>query len=519
MTLTLDSHQSAAAYAAAPAISVRAGPGAGKTRVLVARVAQLLEGGVPASAVLVLAFTRTAAATITGRLRELVDELPVVTTFHGWAAGLCRQHALELGLRPDFTVQDREESNALILSVGAELGLPYRTPKRLREEPSVLSRYSRRMRESGRLDYDELETLAQELLVQGVASPYTHILVDEAQDTTRLEQQLLALMAPEGVFLVGDPSQALFVFRGAHPAGFWTWPGERLELLTNYRSTVAVVDAAQRLRLEPRPVGQVPATDEPGGAQVEELSSLVDDVALSPWGDCAILAPTWAQLDEVAGQLDTAGVPHVMARRGRLSSTAEGRRVVAVLRLLACPHDRMAVETLLGDDARSPAWRRAMASGIEMADSMRTTALQASREFPSLKILEAALLTFMFQGLPEAVDELADELAAEAATTIRKTAVDVTDPADLVVALLEQDLGDLPVQGDRVLLSTIHGAKGREWDHVWVLGCEEGGFRGSDVGIRRMLYVATTRARQTCTWVIRDGGAPSRFVDELRGAL
>lgn len=511
MTLDLDPHQRAAAFTVSPAVVVRAGPGAGKTRVLVARVVGLFEAGVAPHEVLVLAFTRSAAAEIVSRLRELVDELPVVTTFHGWAAGLCRRHALELGLRPDFTVQDREESDHLIRAVGGELGLPYRTAKRLREEPAVQSRYQRRMRESGRVDYDELEQLAQELLLQGVASPFRHVLVDEAQDTSRLEQQLLTLMAPDHLFLVGDTSQALFTFRGANPGGFWSTAGVRLELPTNYRSSRAIVAGAQRLRLEPPALRQVPVDGATEG-QLGRLdpAHLVEDVALWPWGRCAILAPTWAQLDEIATQLEASGVPYVMARRGRLWSSPEGRRAIAALRLLACPHDRLAAEALLGDRATTPAWRRAMADGLEHAESIRATALRFAPE----GLLARALEAFQREPLADAVDAIADGLTAEAATVLRRCAGDVAHPAELVDVLLEQDIGAIPVQGDRVVLSTIHGAKGREWDHVWVLG--SWGFGASDLEARRMLYVAVTRARRTCMLV---SGADARFVDEVLGEV
>lgn len=517
LTADLDVGQTRAVESTAPVTVVRAGPGSGKTRVLVERVRSLIDAGVEPSRILVLAFTRVAAAEVRHRLTEAGEpELPVVTTFHGWCSGFVRRHADQAEVRPDFTVQDREESDWLVCEVGAELGLKWKSARRLRQELSVQRRVAQRMQESGRIDLDQIEGMANALLDLAVDHGFEHILVDEAQDTSEAEQTILRKMGKQGaaLFLVGDTSQSLYRFRGAHPGGFVEFAPEPVELRVNYRSSRAVVDAARRLQLTPPPVQQVPRVGAPEG-----VAMLADDETSERmgWPD-AVLAPTWRQLEGIASLLELRGVPYVYARPRRLWHSPAGRRVLASLRLLACPHDRLAAELLLGDDARSPAWRRALAEVIERHGS----ALEALSLGPwNLPIVAADLERASGVPLLEVLDHLAQAEGLEdpAREALLFAAAEVGQPGELVTALLEEDIAEHDEPEGAVVLSTIHGAKGREWDAVWVLGCEEGGMRGSDDDCRRLLYVATTRARRECLWVVPAGAEPSRFVREMQGGV
>ena len=508
--IELDAEQSAAVRSTAPVVVVRAGPGSGKTRVLVARALHLLHQGVPASEIVLMAFTRAAAAEIRERLCAHVQDLPSVTTLHAWAASLVRRHSAP------FTVQEQAESDRLVLQVGAELGLPHKTASRLRREDRLLRRYARLMRQSGRMDYADLEPTAQNLLLEGAAVRHRHVLVDEAQDLTRLEVSLITLIMPLSLFVVGDVSQTLFTFRGAEPEwvlGLARGADEHI-LTRNYRSATNVVAAARRLKLEPRPVPQTSAPGAaPGTAELFREDRLPRALVSLPYRGQAVLAPRWELLEDLAARLREECVPHVVARPARTWSDPRGRRVLQALRLIANPHDRVAGDDLMLREPWKADWRRALAAGMERGASVRDIALELGRN----ALLVDAWEAWSCDGMMRLVEVLSMHVPGPQRDALDAGLEHAATPAALVTCLLELDHSALPEQGDRVLLTTIHSAKGREWDHVWILGCEDQGLRGSELEVRRKLYVATTRARKSVRWVVRAGDVPSPFVDEMTG--
>jgi DNA helicase II / ATP-dependent DNA helicase PcrA len=253
----LSPEQLAAAEAADSHILCKAAPGSGKTRVLVARIAHLLKRYHP-SEVLALTFTRKAAAEMRERLVAEVGprgRRVDLLTFHSWAAGLLRTYADRLGWDPRFSVRDDQDKKDLVVFVGGELGLKWKSAKRLWQEEAVRVRYHTLLREAQAMDYDMLETELLRLLeLPDVAAELRgrlqHVLVDEGQDTSATQQAILDALAPANLFVVGDHAQSIYSFRGAHVEGFvglGARPGWRvLELATNYRSDAAVVAEVTR---------------------------------------------------------------------------------------------------------------------------------------------------------------------------------------------------------------------------------------------------------------------------------
>jgi DNA helicase-2/ATP-dependent DNA helicase PcrA len=278
-------------------ILVIAGAGSGKTRTLVHRVARLVAGGVPPSAILLLTFTRRAAAEMLLRARELWPASAGVEggTFHSLCHRLLRQHGERLGLARNFTIIDRADSEQILRGLVEEKGLKQRGDKRfpksgtladlisksrnlekdlmtiLAEQASHLMPYAQAVldvaaafalakREQQLVDYDDLLYLAEELLTehpgvrQALGERWRYILVDEYQDTNAVQARLVELLAGprKSVMAVGDDAQSIYRFRGARLKNILEFPkrfsGTRLvKLEQNYRSTQAILDLTNQI--------------------------------------------------------------------------------------------------------------------------------------------------------------------------------------------------------------------------------------------------------------------------------
>lgn len=554
-----------------------AAPGAGKTRVLVQRVQRLLAAGWHPAEIVAVTFTRKAGREMLERLeaaglpRRVVRRL-TVTTFHAWAAGLLREFADVLGLHPRFTVRDEADREDLVRFVGAELRLKWTSPDRLWREERVRTRYRELLREAHAVDFDGLEfglrrLLQDERVLGMLRSRYGHVLVDEGQDTSEDQQGILDDLAPANLFVVGDVSQAIYGFRGAHPDGFARLARDEawrvVTLPTNYRSDPEIVAAATaigRAMAEPgleqdaaRPAAGFAAVGVICGIPDDELEQghlddVADDLAAvlqaAAPDTCAVLAPTWARLDELAVVLAGRGIPHVVARRTmEVWATAEARWAIACLRVVQNPQDHLSLwQAVNAFQPRVSAgqWARARAASATTGDPVEhhlpplgvVAAIQAARaeqardpldlDGPASAVLrtlsgemEALHLGSRVLGLEAFEVEVRRWLATE------RLGRDVVDPlGEFLDWYAGRAVGDVEEQAvePRVQLVTVHAAKGLEWPHVWVIGCDDGVLprRGGDLEEqRRLFYVATTRARDRVRWCSER--EPSRFIGEAGG--
>jgi DNA helicase-2/ATP-dependent DNA helicase PcrA len=287
--------QQLAAVTAAPGPSlVIAGAGAGKTRTLTYRVAFLLEQGIPADRLLLLTFTNKAAKEMMRRVAELLgSDLSSLWggTFHAIGNRILRRHADLLGFSRDFTILDREDAKDLINACldSAEIDLKAtrfpkadvlgdifslavntgRTPRQVLEQQydyfSALAlqieelqrRYAERKRATGVMDFDDLLALWLRLLQDHAEvrelyqRRFQFILVDEYQDTNRLQSELIDLLAARhhNVMVVGDDSQSIYSWRGANFQNILRfperYPGVKIyKIETNYRSTPEILRLA-----------------------------------------------------------------------------------------------------------------------------------------------------------------------------------------------------------------------------------------------------------------------------------
>src|SRR5216683_348778 len=282
---------------------VIAGAGSGKTNTLAHRVAHLIVNGADPRRILMMTFSRRAASEMTRRVERIArkvmgdgacvmtDALTWAGTFHGIGARILRDDADQIGLDPAFTIHDREDSADLINLARHELGFS-KTESRFPTKGTCLAIYSRCMNaETGIeqvlgksfpwcsgwaaelkqlfaayveakqrqniLDYDDLllywaQTVSDPALAEDIGGRFDHVLVDEYQDTNRLQSSILLALKPDGrgLTVVGDDAQSIYSFRAATVRNILDFPEQfspKAEIVTldrNYRSTQPILSAA-----------------------------------------------------------------------------------------------------------------------------------------------------------------------------------------------------------------------------------------------------------------------------------
>jgi ATP-dependent DNA helicase UvrD/PcrA len=572
---------------------VVAGAGSGKTWTLACRVASLVDRGVRPERILLLTFTRRAAREMLGRAERLTGERGVGRvwggTFHATANRLLRLHGRALGLSPDFTVLDRSDTADLMDLIRGDLGLGQgerrfprketladvysRTVNAQQKLRKVLERdypwcveeldgiraifeaYTGRKRASNALDYDDLllfwRALAQTTPVANAT--FTHVLVDEYQDTNALQADILAAMKPEGdgLAVVGDDAQAIYGFRAATVRNILEFP-ERFPATTivrlerNYRSTQPILDASNAvIALSPQRHEKTLWTDRTDGVPPLLLTCLdeadqADAVCRSvlehrergtALKEQAVLFRAAHHSDLLEVALARRNIPFVKYGGLRFLESAHVKAALAVLRLVDNPRDEVSwfrVLQLVSGVGPATARRAIAALGVE--DGGALTRL-ASVDVPAPARAELDGLIDVLQacgaeGAPPPASQL--ELVRRWLEPILRRRYDAPEPRLRDLEQLEQlatgsptreafvtdltldppvstcDLAGPPLlDEDYLMLSTVHSAKGGEWDVVHVIHAADGMFpsdmaTGDDDQIeeeRRLFYVALTRAR------------------------
>jgi uncharacterized protein (TIGR00375 family) len=512
----LDPDQARAAEAVDGPLMVIAGPGSGKTRMLTHRIAHLMrERGVAAGACLAITFTRKATEELRTRLAGLLGAEArevAVHSFHSLGLAILRAHAGRGGLGADVRVAGEAERTAALAEA---MGVSETRAARLLRAVSVLKRtgasgsdeaaharavLDRLGRARGFVDFDDLVVLSADLLETDATvaaawqARFPHVVADEFQDVDEQQYRLLRLIAGDGgrLCVIGDPDQAIYGFRGADAACFARFqrdfPSARtLRLTRNYRSTGTIVTAAAGFIGAAsadisRPMGQPivthAAADEAAeadfvAATIESLLGGHDLLAANrngadagggrPLGfaDCAVLYRTDAQAAALRAAFDRTGIPFMKSSPAPIAGHPG---VTAILDGLDTPEE-MNLPARIGQAAENA--RRA-----EKADA---AALAEARGW--LTALAAS-----------------DSVAGDPARF-----------AEAVALSTEADFRD--ARADRVLLATMHAAKGLEFPVVFVVGLEAGlvPFSWDDAATpdddqaaaeeRRLFYVAMTRAK------------------------
>ena len=553
---------------------VVAGAGSGKTRVLTHRVAHLIEAGVAEPGeILAITFTNRAANEMKERVERLVGGRTAarmwVMTFHAACGRLLRRDAQRIGYRPSFTIYDQADQVRLVKSCIEELELD---PKRFAPRAvhtaisrakdrlltaeaygdqvgnffeqtvaSVYALYQRRLYAANAMDFDDM-ILQTVLLLEADADAratwqerFSHIMVDEYQDTNHAQFRLLAMLAEQhkNLAVVGDPDQSIYAFRGAdirNIAEFeHDFPGARVVALEqNYRSTQAILDAANSVIAHnpdrrPKhlwsdlgrglPVRVVEADDEHSEARfvAGEIAKAIDEGAGA--ADIAVFYRMNAQSRVLEDVLVRQGVGYRVVGGPRFYERAEIKDAVAYLQVLLNPADEVSLRRIVNQPRRgigAASLERLAAHAADMnwslseaiensgAVSLGTAAAGRVREFAALmadlreaaaalgpaEMLEQVLDQTGYRAMLEAertfesqgrVENL-DELVGVAREFEQRGEEDTSLATFLQEISLYSDSDALSEQRPEVTLMTLHNAKGLEFPIVFVIGLEEGLF-------------------------------------------
>jgi DNA helicase-2/ATP-dependent DNA helicase PcrA len=551
---------------------VLAGAGSGKTRVIAHRIAHLLGvRGVHPRHVLAVTFTNKAAGEMARRVDALLApagiRAPLIATFHSACVRILRAHGEAIGVPRHFTIYDEDDRAALVKECMKEGELAERTftPSAAAHRISYLknqmvsvqdalrdargpweqkaalvySRYEKRIREAGVVDFDDLLLLVVKLLAE---SPETlawyrglwkHVLVDEYQDTNRAQYRIIRLLTDEhrNVCVVGDSDQSIYKWRGADINNILDFekdfPGTRVvKLEQNYRSTKSILALAaavidnnlqrkDKTLWTENPEGE-PAAVYRGWDEHEEANFVAQTILKTRadgvgWDGIAVFYRTNAQSRVLEDALRRARVPYVIVGGVRFYERKEIRDTLAWLRLTINPADDVAfrravqapprgvgatslarLDELALDETRPllalaatppPDIRGKARTGLE--DFAATVARLASQRgelsppaFIDLVLQASGYRKALEQDRsPEAEGRLEnlEELVA-AAEDFTHAEGESTVEAFLDSVALMSDVDELKDAEARVTLMTLHSAKGLEFPVVFLTGLEEGVF-------------------------------------------
>ena len=608
---------------------VAAGAGTGKTRVLTARVARLLEAGVVPERILLLTFTRRAASAMLSRAAVMCGDAQAAQriaggTFHAVAHRIVAEHAQHLGLE-DVTVIDPDDVIDLIDLLRAEHGLdgtevrlpttrtiadiasraintatPARAvieaqfPWALEQADAIaglLRHYRDRKRERGLLDLDDLLIAWRALVADPdvgarLRARWDWVLVDEYQDVNQLQVDIVRGLSPDGrgLTVVGDDAQAIYAFRGASAGHLLelieAYPDATLvRLERNFRSTQPILDLANQVRPGELRLRLVADRPQPGARPTlvtcrnadDEARTIADRILAAhvdgtPLRSQAVLMRTGSHSAQLEVELKVRGIPfHKFGGIGYLE-TSHVRDLLASFRVVLNPADEVSWYRLL---TRHRAIGKASARGLagiladggvdRTADAVAAAPAKARTGLAStLSLLGAVDSTTAVPELVEACRGAVDPLLRahypdwhRRVTEVDGIAQAAAQQSDLRTFVSEQAIDPVNVAGDWakqphldedwLTLSTIHSAKGLEWDTVHLLRANDGAMPSdmaltSPAGLaeeERLFYVALTRARDALDVYVPSqlpthptaflakhvAAKPSRFLTESARAL
>lgn len=396
----------AATHEAGPML-ILAGAGTGKTRVITARVAWLAAQGVPPERILAVTFTNKAAREMRGRIAGMVGAESGgkvwTSTFHSLCVRILRADAALLGYKPSFSIFDEGDQSGLIkkiinrtaakdekLDPAAARAAISRAKNNGWAPPAdeesligaVYARYERELKAQNAMDFDDLLRLAVRLLADHEAvrerwrGRFDHLLVDEFQDTNRLQLELVGLLARgsrPNICVVGDDDQSIYGWRGAEISNILEFerhfPGpEIFKLEQNYRSTGTILDAANRLiRHNARRRGKKLWSAEPGGEDVQvvavphekqEAEFVAGEIAAQrdteglPWESFAVLFRMNAQSRLIEGELRRLGIPYRVVGGRSFFDRREVKDILAYMSVLVNSEDDQALLRIIATPPR-----------------------------------------------------------------------------------------------------------------------------------------------------------------------
>jgi len=628
---TLNEQQKKGVFTTEGPVLLLAGAGSGKTRVMVHRIAYLIEEmGVNPFNILAITFTNKAAGEMRSRVDKLIgfgSEQIWVSTFHSMCVKILRRFADKIGYDTNFVIYDTDDSKAIVKELIKKHQLDTRIKERgvmgvisrakdelidfeefqknaaydykERKIAEVYKEYQATLKKNNAMDFDDLIFNTVKLfkecpqVLSNYQDRFQYIHVDEYQDTNTAQFELVRLLADKNknLCVVGDDDQSIYKFRGANIRNILefenTYPNATvIKLEENYRSTQNILDAANAvIHNNIRRKDKSLWTRKGSGEKVhfrqfetaeEEAEYIVYDVKSKvrkqgiDYSDCAVLYRTNAQSNLLEKACKIAGVPYKIVGGITFFSRKEIKDMLAYLKTIDNGKDDLAVKRIINIPKRGigattivKAQEVADREGISFYD-----AIKHARNYSSLakaadklgaftdlieyfrhRMEEYRLVDLIDEvisktGYMKLLEESGDDTDLERKANVEELVSDISafedknDEATLSDYLAETalftSLDDTDDDTPKLLLMTIHTAKGLEFKNVYLSGMEDTIFPGSQAvnspereemeEERRLAYVAMTRAMEelTLTYAQRrmqngfwDSRAISRFVREI----
>ena len=609
---------------------VIAGAGSGKTRTLIFRVAYLVENDISPQSILLLTFTRKASQEMMRRAATILDERCKHVsggTFHSFANYILRKYALQLKMVPNFSILDRGDAEDIIGLIRSNMGLNKKEKRFPRKSTltdiiskacnkcisvedvvfedyphfqrdmdkimDIADKYHRFKKEKMVMDYDDLLVNLKILLEtddesrKKICSTYRYIMVDEYQDTNKLQADIAALLASEhhNILVVGDDAQSIYSFRGANFRNIMDFPklfpDARITTLEqNYRSsqpilelTNAIIEHAKE-KFSKILFSEIEGVEKPvylDALDEHEQAAFIAQRVLElreeeiPLSRIAVLFRASWHSNELEVELKSRNIPYVKYGGLKFAEAAHIKDVLSYMRVLHNILDEIAWMRVLlliegiGAATATKIVEKIFQSGGDLA-ALLAADFDKKKFTPALHKLHANLARLAGSSLTPAeklqvILEYYSPLFEIKYDDYRRRLEDLDSLLRISerYASLEQMLTDMALeppnttqtgveQGDeddeKMVLSTIHSAKGLEWHSVFIINLVDG-FFPSFKSIedeeeleeeRRLFYVAATRAEknlylitpelETRSWNSYDPSGmvfsqPSRFIEEI----
>ncbi len=601
-----------------PALVI-AGTGSGKTRALTYRVAYLLDKGVDPRSILLATFTNKAAREMLCRVEGLSGEKArsvLGGTFHHIAHLILRARGYRVGIERSFTILDREDAESLINQCIKEF-MPSRDKRVPRGEvlaavfsygvnmmknvenvieerfphlveftdeiKRVATRYQSEKLKNNALDFDDLLYYFFRLLKdcndlrEVYSSRFRYVLVDEYQDTSRIQAEIVDLLSSlhRNIMVVGDDSQSIYSFRGANPDNMFTFLEKYPEasvykLEINYRSIPEILELANASiqcarKVYPKrltavkPSGELPevvyVSDEFHEARyiADNIVELERDGV--PIQEIAVLYRAHYQSMALQMELTRRGIPFEVRSGPRFFEQAHVKDVLAYLRIACNPRDELAWKRVLklypgiGSRTADKVWsqiseypdplafflnniptvkqrtgKRSLEHLLQVLKAISTVEMKNNPSAAIAAVINKGYDDYMkthfvnYQARKDDLNQLVEY--ARSFPNMEQLLAEMA----LVSHASADELQESEGARERVILTTIHQAKGLEWDAVFILGLNEGRFPSAralkenpenEEEERRLFYVAVTRARKILKIFIPRASVSRRDVDRL----
>ena len=566
---------------------VIAGAGSGKTKVLTTRIANLIQNGIPSYNILAITFTNKAAKEMRERLEVLEpNNNAFVGTFHSFGVRIIRENALLLGLDRNFSIVDSDDVTSIIKKIMKDEGYdPKMTqPSYIRNKISNIKNemltdseveryfntpedrvvkevyylYRDILQKNNSVDFDDLLLLPVKLftehkdVLERYQDMYKYILIDEYQDTNEVQYKLSKLLAKKykNIFIVGDPDQSIYMFRGANFHNILNFEKDYkdavvIPLEENYRSTKNILDTANSViknnkerkeknlwssNGEGTKTKYLRAYDDKHEIQmvIDEIKRLFDEGYTKK--DIAVLYRTNAQSRLVEETFLKSNIPYKVVGSYYFYSRKEIKDLICYLRLILNNNDEISLRRVInvpkrgiGEATLNKLTKKAEEENkslFEVIDSGKEQQFKELIEFltqesEKLSLTDLIDLILIETGMKEEYEK-EDTLESnirldnlEEFKSITKTFEDRTGSVNLADLLEEISLiADITEHQDEdsdvVTLMTIHSAKGLEFKVVFLIGIEDGIFPHQNSFLeaggleeeRRLCYVGITRAKE-----------------------